>query len=537
MGLLSGNSCNIITILPLGLDCDSINASTPEANNGFVALYITGGTPPYNVTWDNGQQGTFLSNVGPGDYTATVVDYYGDFTATTTCNVGFDSFYLEEFENCKDNSKVYYLAEVPSSFIPESVYNLTTQNGCWISSGLTLYNTQSYINNFAVVQNGPFDDCIDCETPPPPPIVLPSSLCMSISQFDGPTLTSLQQINFSSGGTYDGYQTWTSITPSYTIYYNTGQTRWMVSGWTSSGVPNFPFPVDYPAGTWIVSGSYSKQITVVTGTCVSPPLRFFVEKDNPSCSSSNDGSITVNVQSGIPPYSYSLDGLTYQNSPNTFFGLSAGNYLVYVKDSTNAMSTLPVTLTNTSSSNIYNLNLQQIQLGGASLLTNTTSTTKKWMITVPNLPSNSTVSFTINVSSTLTAQTSPSTVTGVLSNLQNTITGTTNGTSTLSTPTISGLVTQTLPRLECEGGLTHTTAFTQTYQATITNGGQINITNILKIFTPVSLDKRCPANGTIKNTITLTNVSITPLNCQTIINNTTPNTIEISRTGNVNDNN
>ena len=43
MGLLSGNSCNIITLLPLGLDCDSINASTPEATNGFIALYITGG--------------------------------------------------------------------------------------------------------------------------------------------------------------------------------------------------------------------------------------------------------------------------------------------------------------------------------------------------------------------------------------------------------------------------------------------------------------------------------------------------------------
>jgi hypothetical protein len=531
MGLLSGNSCNIITILPLGLDCDSINASTPDATNGFIALYITGGTPPYNVTWNNGQQGTFLSNVSPGSYTATVVDYYGDFTATTTCNVGFDSFYLEEFENCKDNTKVYYLADLPSNFIPGKIYNLTTQNDCWISSGLTLYNTQSYINNFAIIQNGPFDECVDCIIPPPPPIPLPVNLCMNIAQYDASILTSLVQVDFSSGDTYNGYQTWTSVTPSYTIYYNTGQTRWMVSGWTGTGTPNFPFPVDYPEGSWIVSGSYSQQITVTSGTCVTPPLTFNLLKDDPSCASSNDGSITINVQSGIPPYSYSLDGFSYQNSPNIFFGLSAGNYLVYVKDSTNTVSTNPITLNNTSSSNTFNLNLQQIQVGNNVIIPNTTSDTKKWMISVPNLPSNSTVSFTINVSSTLTAETSPSTVVSVLSNLQNTISGSTTGTATLSSPINSGLITQTTPRPSCEGGLTHTTAFTKTYQATITNGGTVNITNILKIFTPISSDKRCPASGKIKNTITLTNVSITPLNCQTVINNTTPNTIEISRTG------
>ena len=94
MGLLSGNSCNIITILPLGLSCDSINASTPDATNGLIALFVTGGTPPYTINWDNGLQGSPITNLLPGDYVATVSDYYGDFTATTTCNVGYNSFYI-----------------------------------------------------------------------------------------------------------------------------------------------------------------------------------------------------------------------------------------------------------------------------------------------------------------------------------------------------------------------------------------------------------------------------------------------------------
>ena len=50
MGQLSGNSCNIITLFPLGVECNSVNSSTPETSNGLISLYITGGTAPYNVT-------------------------------------------------------------------------------------------------------------------------------------------------------------------------------------------------------------------------------------------------------------------------------------------------------------------------------------------------------------------------------------------------------------------------------------------------------------------------------------------------------
>ena len=63
MGQLSGNSCNIITILPLGVDCNSVNASTPDATNGVIVLHITGGTPPYNIVWNNGFTG--FTNIEP----------------------------------------------------------------------------------------------------------------------------------------------------------------------------------------------------------------------------------------------------------------------------------------------------------------------------------------------------------------------------------------------------------------------------------------------------------------------------------------
>lgn len=45
----------------------------------------------------------------------------------------------------------------------------------------------------------------------------------------------------------------------------------------------------------------------------------------------NDGSLTVNVANGAPPYQYSIDGVNYQ-SGNVFTGLASGEYIVTVKD-------------------------------------------------------------------------------------------------------------------------------------------------------------------------------------------------------------
>ena len=85
MSTIDKNSCGIVTILPMGVVTFVEQPSTPTAADGTVALYITGGTSPYSITWSNGQTNTqFLSGVTVGTYTATVVDYYGDYTGSST---------------------------------------------------------------------------------------------------------------------------------------------------------------------------------------------------------------------------------------------------------------------------------------------------------------------------------------------------------------------------------------------------------------------------------------------------------------------
>jgi gliding motility-associated-like protein len=57
-----------------------------------------------------------------------------------------------------------------------------------------------------------------------------------------------------------------------------------------------------------------------------------------SCHNS-DGSITVSASAGTPPYSYSIDGINYQNS-NVFTGLGAGIYNILVKDNNSTTSSV-----------------------------------------------------------------------------------------------------------------------------------------------------------------------------------------------------
>lgn len=61
------------------------------------------------------------------------------------------------------------------------------------------------------------------------------------------------------------------------------------------------------------------------------PLSFTSTAIHPKCIGGGDGSISIEVLGGVPPYHYSLDGISWQEE-NLFPGLEAGGYEVFVKD-------------------------------------------------------------------------------------------------------------------------------------------------------------------------------------------------------------
>jgi hypothetical protein len=85
--ILKRNECDPIVIFTMGVQCTGINPTLTTIPDGSLSLIITGGTPPYSVTWSTGGNGLYLTNLGVGTYSSTVIDFYGDFTAYTQCTL------------------------------------------------------------------------------------------------------------------------------------------------------------------------------------------------------------------------------------------------------------------------------------------------------------------------------------------------------------------------------------------------------------------------------------------------------------------
>lgn len=81
------NECGVITIFPMYVSCNSTNPSSSTASDGIASLFISGGTPPYLIQWNNGSIGQSINNLSSGSYVATVTDSNGDYLITSTCNL------------------------------------------------------------------------------------------------------------------------------------------------------------------------------------------------------------------------------------------------------------------------------------------------------------------------------------------------------------------------------------------------------------------------------------------------------------------
>lgn len=506
----SSNTCNIVTLFPLGVECQTINAYSPFTSDGSIILIITGGTPPYSISWENGAHTQSLIGVQAGDYTAVVTDYYGDFTATTTCTVGFDSFYLESFFDCNSPSNyIYYTADIENQITTGKTYTLASQLGCWVSNGLVEYTGQTYYPFTATTTSGPFVNCTEC-LPVTPEFENTALLCLKsqITRFTGLPSTaniSNNQYQFYSANTINGYPSWSSGTQ--TIYYNTTALQWMVSGWTLNGQPTLQSNISPPIGLWTLNGA-NGSINVLQGTCQSNIIINTVTSPS-TCVNTTNGTLQVtSVNGGTPPYTYSLSNNvgSYQISP-FFINLATGTYTVYAKDILGNIGSKIVQVQPQQSVTNYQVTLNF--LPSNPIPTNSLNSSElnlSWVIEVqPPLPANKTLTFdiihTTNISGGTNSTTSPIIV-------YNTTTGQTGGGQYLS----SGITTNTNTSTSvfCNGTTNftnfNTTASTRIYSAKIIGAGTITGQAFKKV--TVSNSQTCPTKGAIRDSITVTNVTL-----------------------------
>lgn len=76
----------VINFCPLSVIDENLSSPTCAGDStGTIGIVPTGGVPPYEINWDNGETGMEISNLPAGGYTYTIIDAIGnEYTGSVT---------------------------------------------------------------------------------------------------------------------------------------------------------------------------------------------------------------------------------------------------------------------------------------------------------------------------------------------------------------------------------------------------------------------------------------------------------------------
>lgn len=290
------NNCDTVTLFDIGLRCNVERPpSTSTSTDGILSIIVTGGTSPYTVYWNGIQGNQRLIGIGQGSYPVTVVDYYGDYTASTVCSLTVPTATL-----------------TPTATPTPTPTPIVYQNLCFISQEPNI----SY-GPIQFIWNG-------------------------------------NSANFNGKPTWSGTYNSTPLTIRWLTQNQLS--RWEIQGWNfTTGIPVSTNTTNVPDSAWSMAGGQPATITVTGGTCPPYlPLRTSITKQDSTCTGRNNGSIIITAIDGVPGntgYSYSINGGSTYTTNNIFTNLAPNTYTVVVKD-----SATPTPNTTTTQISIVNLN-------------------------------------------------------------------------------------------------------------------------------------------------------------------------------------
>jgi len=295
------------------------NVSCYGGNDGIGDVQATGGTAPYQYSWNTiPQQDTNLvTNLTAGNYIASVLDSHNCLVSipiTITQPPQLISTITPTNVSCNGGNNGIASAAVTGGTAPYS-YN-------WIPYGGTSnIATNLAAGTFYVV----ITDNNGCQLNDTITITEPTIL----SATTNPTSTSCFGVN-------DGTSTVTAIggTPGYTFNWSTGGV---------SSVEN-----NLAAGNHSVTVTDFNGCQVIVPYTISQPAQIIITPTitNSTCGLS-DGQVSTTTTGGISPYSYSWNTAPIQTTP-TAFNLSAGAYTLTVTDSNSCSQNLTVNVNDAS---------------------------------------------------------------------------------------------------------------------------------------------------------------------------------------------
>lgn len=300
--------------------------SCPEALDGAMEAFPVNGFGAYTYLWDHGPATRAVSGLGQGTYAVTVTDDYGcaarnelliSDPATMQLNLTKTSYNGSDL-SCHNDADGEIQLTVANGIAPYTYTwseGSSSQNISGLSAGdytVTVTDQNNCVQTNIVTINNP------------PPLTLDLQHPIDRNGFD---ISCKGRADGSARAFVEGG------TAPYSYLWSGGQNSETISD-QSSGTYSVQV---YDANNCPNSGSI---------LLVEPPsLQATATIDKPvSCFGGSDGQISLTGTGGAGGYSYSLEGVIYQNS-NVFAGLDIGSKNLFVRDGNGCITSTVETMT------------------------------------------------------------------------------------------------------------------------------------------------------------------------------------------------
>lgn len=328
---VSGNSSqcvqhvNVTRDPPLtGVIKNQINVKCKGSATGSVTVAGNGGSAPYQYSLNginfNGN-GTFSSLIA-GNYTITVKDVNG---CENTVNVTITESATALGATVTSQTKVICSGQSNASATVTASGGTAPYTYSW--NTVPVQTTAKAINLKAQSYIVTVTDAFDCTVQVNVTIIEPAPIVVTITKTD---------VSCFGGSNGTATVSITGGNPPYDY------------AWLTSPIQNTATIANLPAGTYTVAVFDSLGCFKPASIKIDQPLIKFTasvtNKVNVACNGGATGSLTIAGSGGVPPYQYSIDGVTFQAS-GTFNNLAKGSYTIVAKDANDCDATVTATIT------------------------------------------------------------------------------------------------------------------------------------------------------------------------------------------------
>jgi hypothetical protein len=288
--------------------------------NGTAAALATGGQPPYTYLWSvTGDTTQTVSDFGPGTYTVSVTDLVGCITSSAV-TITEPPLLVSDIDTsidlvCYGDTNAFASITVAGG-TPPYTYSWNT-----VPVQTTTIATNLPAGNYTVVVTDA-NGCTQSElfniTEPPQLVssILTHQDVLCSGGSDGSAKVD------AAGGVFPYTYLWNTIPPQTT-----------------------PTAVNLTAGIYTVTVTDANGCITFSSVTITEPAPLTIDSSgfqNITCNGGSDGSATVNVNSGTPPYTYSWNT---GDTTSSIFNVAAGSYSITVLDSNGCTTSLAVVIT------------------------------------------------------------------------------------------------------------------------------------------------------------------------------------------------